>query len=83
MTERIENGFKLVLEVNRVESFYNLVCFTLGKLLGTPVGFFFLIDSFIALQEQVLQDLVSWRKRLHPGFFSLAVGYIHSLSGGL
>lgn len=82
MTERIENGFKLVLEVNRVESFYNLVCFTLGKLLG-HLWDFFLIDSFIALQEQVLQDLVSWRKRLHPGFFSLAVGYIHSLSGGL
>lgn len=40
MTERIENGFKLVLEVNRVESFYNLVCFTLGKLLGHLWDFF-------------------------------------------
>lgn len=41
MTERIENGFKLVLEVNCVESFYNLVCFTLGKLLGHLWDFFF------------------------------------------
>lgn len=73
MTERIENGFKLVLEVNRVESFYNLVCFTLGKLLGHLWDFFFLIDSFIALQEQVLLDLVSWRKRLHPGLFSVSL----------